>query len=164
MTLSAPEPIGPNHDCSAFDCGKDVLSNWLRQRALRNEANGASRTYVVTDGIRVVAYYCLSNGAVAVKSAPGKVRRNMPDPIPVMLMGRLAVDTGWQGQSLGKALLRDAILRTLKAAGIAGIRALMVHALDEEAVRFYAKYGFTASPGDGRLLILPLETARRALG
>jgi GNAT superfamily N-acetyltransferase len=141
-----------------------VLDDWLRSRAARNERDGASRTYVVCADKRVKAYYYLATGSVAGKQAPGRVRRNMPDPIPVMILGRLAVDTTLQGQGIGRGLLRDAILRTLKAAQIAGIRALMVHALDEDAARFYLSNGFLPSPFDPLVLMLPLETARKALG
>lgn len=164
MTLASPQPIQAGHDLSAFDCGRPSLDNWLRHRASRNEGPGASRTYVVCEGVRVVAYYCLSSGSVESRQAPGKVRRNMPDPIPVMLMGRLAVDRTQHGMGLGRALLRDAILRTLRAAEIAGMRALLVHALDDQAARFYRHNGFLDSPIDPLVLMLPLETARKAMG
>ena len=146
-----------------FDSGRATLDDWLHLRALRNESAGASRTYVVCEGTRVGADYCLSSGAVECRMVPGKVRRNMPDPIPVLLLGRLAVDKTRQGRGLGRAVLRDAILRTLKAAEIAGIRALLVHALDEEAARFYRHNGFLLSPIDPMVLMLPLQTARKAL-
>lgn len=163
MTLSAPAPIASGHDCASFDSGRPVLDEWLRKRALKNEETGASRTYVVCDGLRILGFYCLSAGAVAHAGAPGKLRRNMPDPIPVMLMGRLAVDRSLQGQGAGRALVKDAILRTLKASEIAGLRALLVHALDEEAARFYERTGFLRSPVDALTLMLPMETVRAAL-
>jgi GNAT superfamily N-acetyltransferase len=163
LSLSPPRPIDAACDLSSFDSGVPSLDSWLQQRALRNESAGASRSYVVCEGPRVVGYYCLSSGAVECRQAPGRVRRNMPDPIPVMLLGRLAVDRAFQGQGLGRALLKDAILRTLKAAEIAGLRALLVHALDEEAARFYRRNGFLDSPIDPLLLMLPLATVRRAL-
>lgn len=163
MTLTPPQPIRADHELSRFDSGRPVLDDWLRSRALRNEGSGASRTYVVCEEARVVGYYCLSNGSVEAKQAPGKVRRNMPEPIPVMLLGRLAVDASRQGKGLGRALLRDAILRTLKAAEIAGMRALLVHALDEGAAAFYRHNAFLASPFDPLVLMLPLDAARRAL-
>jgi predicted N-acetyltransferase YhbS len=130
-TPGAPEPLTPSHDLSAFDCGAAEPNDWLRLRALKNEESGASRTYAVCAEQRVVGYYCLATGAIA--HASGKVRRNMPDPIPVMVIGRLAVDQGWRSQGLGRALLRDAILRTVQAADIAGIRAILVHAKSNEA-------------------------------
>ncbi|HEX5079430.1 MAG TPA: GNAT family N-acetyltransferase [Geminicoccaceae bacterium] len=124
---------------------------------MRNQTAGASRTYVACQGARVVAFYSLANGAIAHREASGRLRRNMRDPIPVMLLGRLAVDREFQGRGLGKALLQDAILRTLQAAEIAGIRAILVHAKDENARRFYERYGFLASPANPRTLALPLQ-------
>jgi GNAT superfamily N-acetyltransferase len=164
VTLTPPQPIGPDHDWSLFDSGRPVLDDWLKQRAARNESSGASHTYVVCDEARIVGYYCLATGSVEIALAPGRVRRNMPDPIPIMLMGRLAIDRTRQGEGIGRALLKDAILRTLKAADIAGIRALLVHALDEEAAGFYRHNGFLESPMDPLVLMLPLETARKAIG
>jgi hypothetical protein len=163
VRLTAPSPLTAEHDLSAFDSGRPELDRWLKERALRNEAMGASRSYVVCDGARVVAYYCLSTGSVAQRAAPGRVKRNMPDPIPVMLMGRLAVEISQQGTGLGRGLLKDAILRTLAAAEVAGIRALLVHALDEEAARFTRHNGFKVSPIDPLILMLPLDSARKTL-
>jgi GNAT superfamily N-acetyltransferase len=161
VTLTAPSPLTAEHDLSGFDCGRPSLDRWLKERALRNEALGASRSYVVCDRARVVAYYCLSTGSVAQRAAPGRVKRNMPDPI--MLMGRLAVEVSQQETGLGRGLLKDAILRTLAVAEVAGIRALLVHALDEEAARFYRHNGFKASPIDPLILMLPLDSARKAM-
>jgi len=163
VTLTAPEPITVDHDTTTFDSGRPVLDDWLRQRALKNQSSDASRTYVVCEGTCVVGYYCISAGSVAQKGAPRKIKRNMPDPIPVMVIGRLAVDKTAQGNGLGQALLRDAILRTLGVSQVAGIKALLVHALDEEAAAFYHKYDFVASPIDSLTLMLPLETARRGI-
>lgn len=163
MTLTPPQPVKTDHDFSKFDSGRPVLDNWLRQRAIKNEVSGASRTYVVCENVRVVGYYCLSNGSIESKQTPGKVKRNMPDPIPVMLMGRLAVDGSRQGLGLGRGLLKDAICRTLKAADVAGMRALLVHALDEDAAAFYLHNGFSRSPIDPLVLMLPLDTARKVL-
>src|SRR5690348_4037305 len=109
--ISAPQKLSSDHDLSQFDCGEAALDDWLRRRALQNEESGASRTYVVCAGKRVVGYYALAVGAVAHVGAPGRVRRNMPDPVPVMVLGRLAVDQSAQGQNIGQSLLRDAILR-----------------------------------------------------
>ncbi len=163
MTLQAPEPLRADHDLSGFQCGAPVLDEWLRKRAPGNEGSGASRSYVVCEGVRVLAYYSLATGSVEHSHAPGRVRRNMPDPIPVMILGRLAVDVSVQGQGIGRGLLKDAILRTLKAAQIAGIRAILVHALDETAAGFYRKHGFLDSPIDSLTLMLPLAQARMAL-
>ncbi|VBB41583.1 GCN5-related N-acetyltransferase [uncultured Desulfatiglans sp.] len=144
--INAPEPLAGNHDVLSFRSGEPSMDDWLKRRALANQSSGASRTYVITENDRVIGYYALAAGAVAALEAPSKVRRNMPDPIPVMVLGRLAVDEEWQGQGFGLDLLRDAILRTLQAAEIAGIRALLVHALHERAARFYEHAGFRLSP------------------
>src|SRR5207244_1748363 len=109
-----------------------------------SQESGASRTYVVCSSNRVVGYYALANGAIAHNQVTGRVRRNMPEPIPVMVIARLAIDEAYQGRGLGAALLRDAILRTLQAAEIAGIRAILVHAISEEAKKFYERNGFYA--------------------
>jgi GNAT superfamily N-acetyltransferase len=164
-SLRAPEPISDAHDLAGFESGEGSLDDWLRRRALRNEASGGSRTYVVcTDpGNRVIGYYCLSAGAVAHVDAPGRVRRNTPDPIPVMVLGRLAVDRSFQGRGLGRSMLRDAILRTLQAASIAGIRAILVHAISAEARQFYERCGFSASPIDPMTLMITISDADRAL-
>lgn len=161
--ISAPEHITPAHDFSEFDCGDPALNHWLRKRALSNENSGASRTYVVCSSGRVIGYYALASGAVALTAAPGRIRRNMPDPIPVIILGRLAVDRDWQGKSIGRSLLRDAIVRTLQAAEIAGIRAILVHAISDDARRFYECYGFIPSPLDPLTLMLPVAVARKTL-
>jgi GNAT superfamily N-acetyltransferase len=162
--LRPPEKLNSLHRIESFDSGNSQLNDWLKRRALKNELEGASRTYVLCAGEVVVAYYCLSNGAVAQTAATGRVRRNMPDPIPVMVIGRLAVDCQWQGKGIGRALLRDAILRTLQAAEIAGIRAILVHAISEEAKQFYEKCGFTASPLEPMTLMLKVSDATTSLG
>jgi GNAT superfamily N-acetyltransferase len=161
--IAPPQRLVPSHATDGFDSGSPQLDDWLRRRALRNEAEGASRTYVVCQGDQVVGFYGLATGAVLQQAAPGRVRRNMPDPIPVMVLGRLAVDRRFQGRGLGRALLRDAILRTLQAAEIAGIRALLVHAKDDPARAFYERCGFVASPLDPLTLMLPLKDAAAAL-
>ena len=161
--LSAPEKLNAAHDLSQFECGDAELDDWLRRRALQNEERGASRTYVVCAGRRVVAYYALAAGAVAHVLAPGRVRRNMPNPVPVMVIGRLAIDARFQGSGIGSALLRDAVLRTVQAAEIAGIRGILVHALSERAKRFYIKSGFVPSPVDPMTLMITLDEAALAL-
>ena len=155
--LSAPEPLAYRHDFSSFSCGEETLDDWLRRRAGKNEQIGASRTYVVCEADKVVAYYSLAVGSVEHKFSPGSVRRNMPDPVPVMMLARLAVDTRYAGRNIGTALVRDAVLRTLQASHIAGIRALMVHALHERAAGFYANRGFLVSPVEPLILFLPLS-------
>ncbi|TIT22163.1 MAG: GNAT family N-acetyltransferase [Mesorhizobium sp.] len=155
--LSAPTPLADNHDLELFQCGTDNLDQWLRRRARINQVSGASRTYVVTEGVRVVGYYCLSSGGLDLAEAPGGIRRNMPDPVPMVVLGRLAVDASWQGKGLGAALLQDAVLRTGHAATILGIRGIFVHAISAEAKAFYEHYGFSASPKNPMTLVLSLK-------
>jgi GNAT superfamily N-acetyltransferase len=133
------------------------LDDWLTKRAYSNQIGGASRTYVVTGADRVVGYYSLASGALALADAPGSMRRNMPDPVPVGILGRLAVDRSYQGKGLGVALLQDAVVRTAQAAGIIGIRGLLVHAISLEAKTFYQYHGFVESPTQSMTLILSLK-------
>ncbi|MDP9147819.1 MAG: GNAT family N-acetyltransferase [Acidobacteriota bacterium] len=166
LQISAPEHLTTAHDLSSFDfCGVPELDDWLQKGALAKEETGASRTYVGCSGNRVAGYYALATGSVAQSQAqaPGRVRRNMPDPVPVMILGRLAVDRAWQGQSLGRSLLRDAVLRTLRVATIAGIRAILVQAISEDAKRFYERYGFRVWPIDPMTLIVTIADAEKAL-
>jgi GNAT superfamily N-acetyltransferase len=162
--IGPPEKLFPQHDLSRFDSGEPVLDDWLRRRALQNEESGASRTYVTCVGKRVVGYYTLAVAAVAHVEAPGRVRRNMPDPVPAMVLGRLAVDKIYQGQGIGTGLLRDAVLRTMQAADIAGIRTILVHSISENAKRFYEKYGFVASPVDPLTVMITVAEAVKMLG
>lgn len=157
--LAAPAPLADAHELEPFRCGTDTLDQWLKRRARANQVSGASRTYVAAEGMRVVAYYCLSSGALDLALAPGAVRRNMPDPIPMAILGRLAVDLDWQGKGLGVALLQDAVLRTGQAAAILGIRGILVHAISDEAQAFYERYGFSASPKNPMTLVLSLRSA-----
>jgi len=160
---NAPEKLQPEHDVSKFDCAEPVLNDWLRRRALQNQQSGASSTYVVLDKMRVAGYYSLAAGSVARESASGRVSSNVSDPVPVVVLGRLAIDHDYHRQGLGRALLRDAILRVLQAADIIGVRAILVHALSEEAKRFYEECGFTASPINPLTLMIPLPEAIGAL-
>jgi GNAT superfamily N-acetyltransferase len=164
MTLGEPQRLTSDHDVSAFESGVPALDDWLKRRALANESSRASRTFVVVVGERVVGYYALATGAVAQAAATGRVRRNMPEPVPVMVLGRLAVDRAYQGAGLGSALLKDALLRTLAVAEIVGIRAVLLHAISEEARRFYLAHGFAPSPLDPMTLMVPLAEVERALG
>ena len=154
VKFEAPRAINPGDKLDAFDCGLPALNHWLKQRALNNELTGGSRTYVVTETGRVVAYYCLASGAVHHEEAPGSIRRNMPEPIPAMILGRLAVDLAYQKQGLGPALLQDAMERAQEAARILGLRALIVHAKDERAAHFYKRFGFVASPINPLMLMV----------
>ena len=161
--IGAPEHLTDAHHLESFDSGVPALDDWLKRRALANEGSAASRTYVVCAGGRVVGYYALANGAVAQHQATGRVRRNMPEPIPVMIIGRLAVDRGYQGRGVGVGLLRDAVLRTLQAAAIGGIRAILVHAISEEARRFYERCGFAVSPLDPMTLMISVADVEKRL-
>ena len=163
IPLSAPAPLTSAHDISDFFCGEPSLDDWLRQRALKNETSGATRTYVVCSGDTVVGYYSLAVGSIEHQFTPGNIKRNMPQPIPVMILARLAVDRRYAGQDIGTGMLRDALLRTLQAADIAGIRALLVHALNEKAATFYRERGFAASPFDPLVLFLALDHVRNRL-
>jgi GNAT superfamily N-acetyltransferase len=160
----APEHLTPTHELAGFHCGISERDDWLQRRALTNEEAGASRTYVVRAAGRVVGFYALATGGVARAEATGRARRNMPDLLPVMVIGRLAVDQAYQGRGLGAGLLRDAILRTLQAAAIGGIRAILVHAISEAARRFYERHGFLVSPIDPMTLMVTIPDARKALG
>jgi len=155
--LPAPVLLAADYQLDDFACGVDSLDDWLKRRAYPNQVNGASRTYVVTEGKRVVGYYCLASGALELSDTPTSIRRNMPDPVPVAILGRLAVDKSCQGRGLGVALLQDAVVRTAQAGGILGIRGLLVHALSIEAKAFYEHHGFVASPTQPMTLILSLK-------
>jgi len=161
--IGQPERLSAKHDLSEFDSGEPALDDWLRRRAEQNEASGASRTYVVCTGRKVVGFYTLAAGAVAHSAAPGRMRRNMPDPIPVMILGRLAVDKSFHAQGVGTGLLRDAVLRVVQAAEIAGIRGILVHAISEDAKRFYEKYGFVTSPVDPLTVMIKVTEAVRII-
>lgn len=155
--ISAPEPLHARHDVNAFCCGVESMDNWLRQRAMKNQITGASRTFVCCDdNARVMAYYSLASSAVMSNSAPGRFRRNMPDPIPVVVLGRLAVDKSLHGQGVGRALVRDAGLRVIQVAETIGIRGMLVHALSDEAREFYLRVGFEPSPMDPMMLMVTL--------
>ncbi len=158
LQLQAPQPLLGTHRLDTFSCGESSLDEWLRRRALNNQHTGASRTFVVCDETgQVWGYYALAAGAVAHQEATSNVRRNMPDPIPVMVLGRLAVDHRAQGLKLGASMLRDAIQRSVAISANTGVRALLVHALDERAKQFYEHYGFKVSPHHGLTLMLRLQ-------
>ena len=163
-TLSAPEKLAAEHDLSDFDSGVAALDDWLRRRAAQNETAGASRTYVVRSGKKIAGYYSLAAGAIAHEKVPGRVKRNMPHPVPVMILGRLAVGRSYREKGIGEGLLRDAVLRTMQAAEIAGIRALLVHAISADAKRFYERYGFISSPVDPMTVMITLSEAEKMVG
>lgn len=160
MNLSAPRLLAAADGLEGFSCGTPNLDGWLKRRAMANQLSGASRTYVVNevgDSNNVIGYYCLASGALAAVDAPGLIRRNMPDPIPMAVLGRLAVDVTWQGKGLGGALLRDAVMRTAQAGKILGIRGLLVHAISSDAKAFYEYHGFQASITQPMTLILSIK-------
>ncbi len=155
--LSAPESIAEHHDLEPFDFGEPELDSWLRKRALANEREHASRTFVVCSGKIVVGYYCLAAGSVARADAPGSIRRNMPQSIPVIVLGRLAVDRRWSGKGIGAGLLKDAVVRSIQVTQEIAARALLVHAISEPARKFYLKFGFVESPINPMTLMINLS-------
>jgi GNAT superfamily N-acetyltransferase len=155
--LSPPGAITSGHDLTQFHCGKEPLDDWLRFHALKNEGR-SSRTYIVSQGRTAVGYYCLSTGAEKRASVPSKVSRNTPDPVPLILLGRLAVDLNHQGKGIGAGLLKDAFQRVAQVSKVVGSRALIVHAIDQNAMAFYVKYGFIEFPYGSQTLFLPIDT------
>ena len=158
MNLRPPEPLSAQHQVDTFSCGESVLDEWIKRRALANQASGASRIFVVTDwqGL-VMGCYALAAGAVTRQDATRSVRQNMTDPVPVMVLARLAVDARAQGIKLGASLLKDAVERALVVSQNAGVRALLVHALNDRARQFYMHYGFQVSPVHPMTLMLRLS-------
>lgn len=165
MTPQRPRPIEPTDNTADFDSGEESLDRYLANRALTNHIRDLSRCYVCVDGDtgKVIGFYTLSAVAVEHGHLPGKIRRNAPNPVPAVLMGRLAIDTSARGSGLGGFLVRDAILSTLAAADRIGVRVLLVHALHERAAGFYEKLGFRRSPSDPLHWYLLLADARKSL-
>lgn len=158
MNLSTPVSITQDHHFNSFSCGESLLDEWLKRRALANNFSGASRTFVVVDGDQqVMGYYALAAGAVTDQESPRAIRQNMPDPVPVMVLARLAVDVRAQGIKLGAALLRDAVQRCVLVSQNAGVRAMLVHALNDQARQFYEYYGFKATPSHPMTLMLRMN-------
>ncbi len=163
MTITAPQPLTDAHEVTDFNSGVASLDDWLKRRARANQASGASRTFVLCEGQKVIGYYALASGGVTIGAAPGRFRRNMPDPIPVVILARLAIDRAHQGKKLGRALFRDAALRVAQAADAIGIRGIVVHAISEDAKAFYIALGFDPSPLDPMTLMITLADLRAAL-
>lgn len=162
--MSAPVALTEQHDLSAFDCGQPALNDWLRSRALKSEGRFA-RTYVLCTDTHVIGYFCIAVGSVERIAVPGKVRRNAPDPVPVSILGRLAVDKRHAGKGLGADLLSDAFRRILSASRQVGISAVLVHAKDDAARAFYmACAEFLEYPAESRTLFLPIDTIEAACG
>jgi GNAT superfamily N-acetyltransferase len=161
--ITAPARFNPQlHDVSGFHCEKPPLNEWLQNQAAKSEGTSA-RTYVVCEDAKVIGYFCLAVGSVARASLPSKIKHGQPDPVPVIVIGRLARDLSYRGTGLGGDLLKDALTRTLAASEIVGIRAVVVHVLDEEAIPFYRENGFKPLPKEERTFFLPIETIRAAL-
>lgn len=162
MSLSSPEPLASGHKLENFDCGKPSLNDWLAHHARQAQASGSAKTFVVTDDGRVAGYFSLTVGQVDTLDAPERLRKGMGQyPLPVVILARLAVCTQDQGRGIGFGLLQDAIRRTFLISEQAGIRAMLTHPIDEDAARFYARFGFGASPLRERQLLLLLKDARR---
>ncbi|MBN8516112.1 GNAT family N-acetyltransferase [Accumulibacter sp.] len=159
LQLNPPQPLSAAHRLDDFACGEAVLDEWLKRRAMANQLSGASRTFVVADREhRIYGYYAMAAGAVSHQMAASSVRRNMPDPVPVMVLARLAVDHRAQGIKLGASLLQDAVKRAVIVSQNAGVRALLVHALHDQAREFYEHYGFQVSPAHPMTLMLRLSS------
>jgi predicted N-acetyltransferase YhbS len=161
--LSPPELLTDGHALDNFESGEPSLDDWLRRRALRNQASDASRCFVICEDRSVIGYYCLSAGGIGRDAAPKRLQRIMPEQLPVLLLGRLAVDHHYHNLGLGTALLRDAMLRAVHIAGDTGVFALMVHALGEPARRFYLSRGFVQSPLHPLTLFMTLATVQMIL-
>ncbi|MDJ0675383.1 MAG: GNAT family N-acetyltransferase [Calothrix sp. MO_167.B42] len=162
-TINSPQPLTSKHNVSDFKSKSEPLNKWLKEKALKNHEGDTARTYVVTVENQVIGYYCLAASSVARLTATSKVKRNAPDSIPCMLIGRLAVDVEWEGRGIGSGLLRDAIFRTLNVAEIAGVRCILVHAKDEESKNFYLKRRFQESPVQPLTLMMTLKDIRASL-
>jgi len=164
MSLIPPEALNARHCVSPFDCGKPVLNDWLVRHARQAQASGSAKTFVAADRDRIVGYFSLTVGQVDTLEVPERIRKGMGQyPIPVVLLARLAVSLHHQGRGIGKGLLQNAIRRTLVIAEQAGIRALLAHPIDEDAARFYLRFGFVASPLREQQLLLLLKDARHLL-
>lgn len=162
MTLLPPRPISDGDDVTSFTSGVASLDDWLRRRSRANQISGASRTYILTDGAAVLGYYALASGAVANAEAAGRLRRNMPDPVPVVVLARMALAQDRQGQGLGRALFRDAVHRTSQAAAYIGVRGLLVHAISKDAAAFYLALGMERSAWDPLTLVATLADLQDA--
>ena len=162
MSLRGPEPLGPQHRLEEFDCGKPALNDWLLRHARQAQGSGSAKTFVVVDDDRVAGYFSLTVGQIDTLDAPERIRKGMGQyPLPVVILARLAVSTTDQGRGIGVGLLQDAIRRTMLIAEHAGIRAMLTHPIDEDATRFYTRFGFIASPLREQQLLLLLKDARR---
>ncbi|MDF7776296.1 GNAT family N-acetyltransferase [Sphingomonas sp. AOB5] len=157
-----PTPITSQHRLAEFSCGNSSMDSWLKKHAIHDEGR-ASRTYVVTVRAQVVAYYTLAVGCMTLSALPRKIRQNLPQQVPITVLGRLAVDIEHAGKGIGRALLCEAMQRTLEVAEHVGVRALVVHAIDSDAALFYEQFGFLRFPAGSLILLLPIETIAQAI-
>lgn len=164
MSLSGPAILAEHHELDEFSSGEASLDDWLKKRARANHAGGASRVFVTCEGNRVVGYYSLSSSSVVHEIVPGRFRRNMPDPIPVVLLGRLAINKEWQGKGIGRSLFRDAAIRVFQAAEAIGVRGIVVHAISDEARKFWNAIGFSECPHEPLTLVVTLQDIRALIG
>jgi GNAT superfamily N-acetyltransferase len=164
VSLSAPALLAEHYQLDEFNSGEATLDEWLKKRARANLVSGASRVFVSVEENRVVGYYSLSPSSIVADIVPGRFRRNMPDPIPVVLLGRMAIDKNWQGQGIGRSLFRDAAMRVSRAAEAIGGRGIIVHAISDAARKFYLALGFTECPHEPMTLVVTLQDIRAALG
>lgn len=162
MSLRGPEPLGPQHQLDGFDCGKPAFTDWLQRHARQAQGSGSAKTFIVADDDGAAGYFSLTVGQIDTLEAPERMRKGMGQyPLPVVILARLAVSQSDQGRGIGFGLLQDAIRRTMLIAEQAGIRAMLTHPIDEEAARFYTRFGFIASPLRAQQLLLLLKDARR---
>ena len=161
--LSAPELLAPHHPLAGFSSGEPSLDDWLKRRAGANQVSGASRTFVVCEAGTVIAYYALAASVVSTAAARGRFRRNMPEPIPVVVLARLAVAQSHHKRGIGRALFQDAARRVMHAADAIGVRGLLVHALSADAVAFYRRLGLDSSPLEPMTLMVTLADLRASL-
>ncbi len=161
--IAGPELLSTEHQLDQFDCGNKLLNDWLVKRAISNQKSGASRTFVICRRKQVVGYYALSSGSVERISVPKSISRNMPESVPVLVLGRLAIDESCQRKRLGASLLKNALLRTCHVSNSIGVRALLMHAISDQARRFYMNYGFIESPSDPMTLLLSVKHIQQHL-
>jgi predicted N-acetyltransferase YhbS len=162
MSLRKPEPLEARHPLDGFDCGKPQLNEWLIRHARQAQGSGSAKTFVVCEDARVVGYFSLTVGQVDTLEAPERIRKGMGQyPVPVIILARLAVASQDQGRGVGYGMLQDAIRRTLLIAEHAGIRAMLTHPIDQDAAKFYTRFGFVPSPLREQQLLLLLKDARR---
>ena len=159
--ITAPRLLLPDDLVNDFDCGNNSLNEWLKKRAAKNQNSGASRTFVICIGEKIVGVYAITSGGIDRASAPKSIARNMPESIPVLILGRLGVDKSVQNKQLGSYLLKDALFRTWNVSRNVGVKALVVHAISDQAKLFYLKFGFIESPMSPMTLFLPISQMKQ---